>query len=64
MSSREAGIYILKSQRSSLKTWGRSVDKMLSETPKGNAKHWELEQERALLQKEINRISHRLRHAV
>lgn len=64
MSEREAAISHLRRQRSYLKTWGRSVDRMLAETPKEEGRHWELERERHTLQKEINRVTRRLRLAI
>jgi hypothetical protein len=64
MSNREAGISILKTQRSYLKTYGRSIDNMINETPKDDARHWELIRERESLRKEMSRITHRLKRAV
>jgi hypothetical protein len=61
MSNREAGIYILKTQRSSLKGEYRMLSNMLDKTPKGDTKHWDLIRQQEALQKEMGRISRRLR---
>lgn len=64
----------LRRQRSMLETWGRSLDNMLRQEPKYSARFCELTREREqvdkeiiekkMLRKEMNRVTHQLRHAV
>lgn len=75
MSRKErAGLAFLSRQKATLEVWGRSLDNMISETPKGDARHWELIRDRAQVdreirekeaqQKELNRNRRRVRQAV
>jgi hypothetical protein len=64
MSNREAGVYILKTQRSSLKVERRMLAGMLETTPKHDPKHWDLIRQQESLDKELKRVSRRLRHTV
>lgn len=61
MSNREAGVYILKTQRSSLKVESRMLQSMLAETPKGDPRYWDLFRQEQALQKDLKRVAHRLR---
>lgn len=62
MSETEAAVLHLCRERSYLKTWSRSVDNMLGETPRESQRHWELVAERDSLQKEMQRVTRRLRY--
>lgn len=61
MSDKKAAVCILRRQRSYLKTWSRSVDRMLNEADKLTPSYWALVREQDALRKEIARVNARFR---
>lgn len=54
----EAQATHLKRQYGMLKTWSRSLENMIKETPITMKEHWDHKREHEMVQSEMNRIRH------